>query len=270
MNRVSAVIAAAMFALSLHAPAQGDEAPGLLAQPAACAAGNLAFVYDAVSGFPSLCAVAPGRLAVETVYFQNASRAGGTALAAYPLVRVRTGLTRNLEAYVDPPSQVAESGPHGLGLYPVTHLGYGLNYALHASAVAASTLGVEVVPPASRFAVNEQQPKYIFTLAYGRQFGRYALSASAQGASSRSAGFGRIAPSAAVRLTGDAGSRTQISTDVGARIVARGAVAQTFADLSVDERLRRNLGFAIGIGTTFNGVADAKAHYLAGGFNLRI
>jgi hypothetical protein len=270
MKRAGAVLAATIFALSFETPARADETPALLAQPAACSIANAAFANDDLSGFPSLCTVAPGRLAVETVYFQNASRAGGTALAAYPLVRLRTGVARGLEAYVDPPSQVAESGLHGLGLYPVTHIGYGVNYALHARDDAAGTLGIEVVPPASRFAVNEQQPKYIFTAGYGRQFGRYALAVSAQGSSSRTAGFGRIAPSAAVRLTGDAGSRTQISTDVGSRVVAHGAVAQTFADVSISERLRSNLGFALGIGTTFNGVENAKAHYLASGFNLHI
>jgi hypothetical protein len=243
----------------------------VLLQNNACTSHSSAFTEDDLSGFTSPCAVQPGSLLVETVYYQNASRVGGTALAAYPLVRLRTGLVRHLELVVDPPSQVAESGLHGIGLYPTTHLGYGLNYTLASNARMASGFGVEIVPPSSRFQVDERQPKYIFDFTLGYKVGRRAtVSAIATGASSHIVGFGRIAPAAAVRFAYDAGQRTQISTDIGARVVARGNVTQGYSDISLNEVLRKNLTWGVGLGTTFNPVGNAKAHYLASGFNFHV
>jgi hypothetical protein len=205
------------------------------------------------------------------VYYQNASRVGGTALAAYPLVRLRTGIVPRLELVVDAPSQVAESGLHGLGLYPTTHLGYGLNYTLKSDAHMASAFRVEMVPPSSRFQVDERQPKYIFDFTIGFKVGRRGtLSGIATGSSSHLVGFGRIAPGAAVRVAYEAGHRTQISTDIGARVVARGNVTQGYGDVAINELLRKNVTWSVGLGTTFNPVHDAKAHYLASGFNFHL
>ena len=62
----------------------------------------------------------------------------------------------------------------------------------------------------------------------------------------------------------------QLSTDLGTRIVTRHAVAQSFGDFAVTRRFDRHLSFTVGLGTTFNAVNDAKAHYLASGFNYRL
>ena len=207
----------------------------------------------------------------EMLYYQNASRAGGTALAAYPLVRLRTGIIRHLEVVLDTPSQVAENGLAGAGLYPTTHAGFGLNYTVASNARVAASFGVELLPPSSRFVVDETQSKYVVAATLGYHVTRNAtLSGSATATSSRQAGFARITPAAAVRLAYDLGQRTQISADVGARIIQRHAVAQSFCDVAVNERLRKNLTFAVGLGTTFNMVSNAKAHYLASGLNLQL
>lgn len=274
MLRTHPVIAVAAFAvlsLAIARPVSAASATAALLQNNACTSHSSAFTDDDLSGFTSPCAVAPGSLLVETVYYQNASRVGGTALAAYPLVRLRTGLVRNLELVVDPPSQVAESGLHGLGLYPTTRLGYGLNYTFASNARMASSFGVEMVPPSSRFQVDERQPKYVFDFTFGYKVGRRTtVSAIATGSSSHLVGFGRIAPAAAVRFAYDAGQRTQISTDIGARVVARGNVTQGYSDISLNEVLRKNISWGVGLGTTFNPVGNAKAHYLASGFNFHL
>jgi len=75
----------------------------------------------------------------------------------------------------------------------------------------ASSFGVEMVPPSSRFNIDERQPKYVFDFTFGYKIGRHAVvSAIASGSSSHLVGFG----------------------------------------------------------TTFNPVGNAKAHYLASGFNF--
>lgn len=269
-----AVLALAALSLGICPAASAETASAattVLAQKSVCTTENAAFTEDDLSGFTSPCAAQPRTLIVETVYFQNASRYGGTALAAYPLVRLRTGLVRNLELVIDPPSQVAESGLRGLGLYPTTRLGYGMNYTLAANTRMASSFGVEMLPPSSRFNIDERQPKYVFDFTFGYKIGRHAVvSAIASGASSHLVGFGRIAPSAAVRFAYDAGHRTQISTDIGARVVARGNVTQGYSDIALNEVLRKNISWAVGLGTTFNPVGNAKAHYLASGFNFHL
>src|SRR5271170_4123757 len=83
------VVAAAGFATPVGAqPALVDAA----AAPSACTTQNPAFVIDDLSGVASPCATAPGTLLIEALYYQNASSVGGTALAAYPLLRLRTGI----------------------------------------------------------------------------------------------------------------------------------------------------------------------------------
>ena len=252
-------------ALPLSAASQSVPAIGV------CATQNPAFTTDDLSGFTAPCAEAPGSLAIETLYFQNASSVGGTALAAYPLFRIRTGIVSRLEAVVDTPSQVAESGPHGTGLYPATHIGYGANYTFLSGGRSAAGVGLEMVPPNSRFATTQVQPKYVFDLSGGyRLNARASVSAIATGASSHSVGFQRIFPSLAIRTSYGTSATTQISTDLGERVVARHAAAQSFGDVAVNERLRKDLHFSVGLGTTFNPVSNAKAHYLASGFDLQI
>jgi hypothetical protein len=256
-------------------PVRADTSiPGLVAADSlrnACATQNPAFMYDDLSGVASPCAVAPGTLIVEMQYYQNASRVGGTALAAYPLFRLRTGIVKHLEALVDTPSQIAMSGLDGAGLYPTTHPGYGLNYTFASNALAAAAFGVEVLPPSSRFVVDQSQPKYVLSLTAGYRLDpRTTFSGTVTGSSSRNVGFARVTPGMALKLAFDAGPRTQISTDLGTRITQRHSVAQSYGDVAVNQRLRKSVTFAIGLGTTFNVVSNAKAHYLASGFNLQV
>ena len=127
------------------------------------------------------------------------------------------------------------------------------------------------MPPSSRFNVNESQPRYVIDMTAGFHLMRgVTLSAIATGTSSSNVGFERVNPAAALRLAYDTSARTQISADLGARILVRHGAAQNYGDVAVNERLRRNLTFDVGLGTTFNPVSNAKAHYLASGFNLHL
>jgi opacity protein-like surface antigen len=237
----------------------------------ACTTQNPAFTTDDLSGIQSPCAALPGTLLVETLYFQNASRVGGTALAAYPLFRLRSGIVHRLEAIIDTPSQVAESGLRGAGLYPMTRIGYGLNYTFAESGRVASSVGLELVPPGSRFNVNESQPRYVIDMTTGfRVTDRMTLSAIATGTSSSNVGFERVNPAAALRVAYATSARTQVSADLGSRIQAHHGVAQNYGDVAVNQRLHKNTTFAVGLGTTFNPVSNAKAHYLASGFNFHL
>ncbi len=260
-------------ALAVSAPVVAH-VPALAARDAllnACVTQDPAFTLDDLSGVASPCAAAPGTLLVEMLYFQNASRVGGTALAAYPLFRLRTDIVKGLEAVIDTPSQIAESGLHGIGLYPTTRLGYGLNYTFVSDARLAAGVGVEVLPPSSRFTVNEAQPRYITDLTAGyRLTPRATVSAMATGTSSSTAGFERVTPAFALRGAYNTSATTQISADLGERLVERRSASQSYGDLAVSERLRKNVTFAVGLGTTFNPVSDAKAHYLASGFDFHL
>jgi hypothetical protein len=68
----------------------------------------------------------------------------------------------------------------------------------------------------------------------------------------------------------DSSVATQFSTDIGTRIVTRHSVAQSYGDVAINERIRKNTTFDVGLGTTFNPVSNAKAHYLASGLNFHL
>jgi hypothetical protein len=254
-----ATIALALSPLAAHAESLG------------CGATNPFATSDDLSGIWSPCAVAPGSLVAEAVYFQNASAVGGTALAAYPLVRLRTGILPRFELVVDTPSQIAESRRGGGGLYPLTLPGYGFGYTLAQSANGAIGILAQVAPPTSRFAPAQTQPHYMLsaTSAY-RISRRSTLGAFVSGVSSGRAGFTQILPTLAVRGGFDASAATELTTDLGTRLVTRRGVAQSFGDIGVNQRLHGNLLFTVGVGTSFNAVSNAKAHYLASGFTYRV
>ncbi len=236
-----------------------------------CANANQFFLADGQNGIDSPCTVAPGGLMVEALYLQDASRVGGTALAVYPMFRIRTGLTDRLEATLDTPSQIAESGQAGVGLYPTTHLGFGLDYTVAQNDRLALALGVERLPPISDFATTAAQAKYALDVSSGyRLTPKVTLQAFASGASSSRSGFNQVYPSVAIGAAYTLSMATQLSVGLGTRQLARRSTAQSFGNVAADQRLSKRVVFNIGLGTTFNPVSNAKAHYLASGFNYRL
>jgi len=235
-----------------------------------CDASRPFALADDLGGFISPCALPPGKLAVDAVYLQNASSIGGTALAAFPMVRLRTGALRRVQLMIDAPAQIAESKPGGGGLWPITHAGYGLDYTFMQTRRAAVAIQTEVLPPATPWAPSQSQPKYQFGLASDYQISpRFAVGVSASGTSSGSVGFERVLPGLEVRSAFDATPNTQIVTGLGTRIAGKHEVAQSLGNVAVNQRLYKNVLLGVGLGTSFNAVANAKVHYLASGMSFR-
>jgi hypothetical protein len=235
-----------------------------------CAAANPFAIVENVSGTFSPCSLAPRTFVVEALYLQNASRVGGTALAAYPLVSLHAGVVPRVQLTLDLPSEIAESIPGGRGAYPVTHFGFGATYTVVQSATTATAIVTDVMPPNSRFAPTNGQPRYSLGVSSSAAISsRWTVAAEGTGTSSAAYGFGLISPELVVS-TGYHPSRfTQFTSDVGTRVFTRHGRAQSFTDVGVDQVLNRKLVFTVGIGTTFNAVSNTKPHYLASGLTFR-
>lgn len=264
--KVVAPFLAFILALAV-APASAQTAPATNL----CSTADHFALSDDLSGSWSPCTMRPGSLFAEVTYLQNASAVGGTALAAYPMLHLRTGIAKDLEFVFQSPSQIAESGQRGIGLHPMTHLGYGLRYTVRQTDRFALAVLGETSPPMSRFSATHVQSTYLFGLAAEYVVNpKIALGFAANGTSSSRVGFARILPSTAARAVYNLTPATQVSVDVGTGIVSKRMVGQSFGDISLNETLYRTLGFNVGLGTTFNVVSNVKAHYLASGFTYRL
>jgi hypothetical protein len=241
------------------------------AEPGTVCDASRAFAYaDDLSGFVSPCSLAPGKIGIDAVYLQNASSVGGTALAAFPMIRLRGGIAPRLQLLVDAPAQVAESKPGGGGNWPITHAGYGIDYTFLQTRRLVIALQSEVLPPGTPWVPSQSQPKYQLGLASDFQItSRFAVGVTATGRSSGAVGFERILPGLGVRTAFDLSPVTQVVTDLGTRITDRHLVAQSIGDIAVNERLSKNVLFNVGLGTSFNAVGNAKVHYLASGMSYR-
>jgi hypothetical protein len=251
--------------LVFHTPTMAAEQGG------SCQNTGLTVVGDGPSDVPSPCTIASRSFLVESLYYQNASRVGGSALAAYPMVRMRAGLTERLEFLIDAPSQAAESGLAGAGVYPKSEPGYGTNYAFAMTDHAVMSLRAEEQPPASRFTPSQKQPKASMDLTTGYRFSDHLMLTALYGASSGRAMYGNqhLFPTSALGLGVLTDARTQFFTDLGMKTTKWHAASQAFGDISAAHLLSQNLAFDVGLGTTFNPVAGTKAHYLAMGVNYR-
>jgi hypothetical protein len=260
---VVAAIVAASIALTVSQARAGDATDP-------CSDLKLTDVAQGSSYIPSPCTLAPGGFLFESLYYQNASKVGGTALAAYPLLQVQAGVFPRVDLVLDAPSQVAESGLHGVGLFPRSHSSYGARYLFAQTQRLAFTTSFAVAPPASFYAPSEQQAKYVLDVvsAYEVTPG-FTLRGVSEAATSRSAGVGHILPADAVGADLSIGALTVFSTDVGSRSVTERSRAQAFTDASVKRMVAKKLMFDVGVGTAFNSVASSKAHYLAAGLSYR-
>jgi hypothetical protein len=238
---------------------------------AICAPSDTPVYDDTISGIASPCATNPGTIVVESTYIQNASSTGGTALATYPVLTVRTGLAHDLAFVFDPPSEVAESGLRGAGIYTPTRLGYGLSYTALQTDRSALAIFTSVLPPVSRFSPNLVQSKYALGLTSDYALGqKFTVGLAGEESSSATRGFDRIVPSGALSASYAAAADTAISTDVGTRVWGRKGIVQQYSDVGVDESLSKHVVFKVGLGTTFNPAANSKPHYLASGVDYRI
>jgi len=126
------------------------------------------------------------------------------------------------------------------------------------------------VPPASVYAPSETQAKFQLDVDSAYQLTpNLTIDARSQGATSHTAGIGRILPEQDLGADISLSKSTVIAPDLGLRSVTARAHAQSFGDLCVKHLLSRCIMFDAGIGTTFDQVDHAKAHYLAAGLSLR-
>jgi hypothetical protein len=211
-----------------------------------------------------LCPVESGGAIIDATYFQNASAVGGTALAAFPLVRLRAGIADRLEAFIDTPSSVAESLLGGAELNPTTHLGFGLVYLLHATPRSTLSTDIAAVPPISRFATSGGQEKYRLDISSGYLAVPGVTLRAALGVQTmHDAGFGTVQPRSAIGTDLTTTRSTRLALDVGTQLGSRIGVAQSFGDAAFIWRAQRNVSFTVGLGTAFNASDGTKPHYFS-------
>jgi hypothetical protein len=235
-----------------------------------CSGAELSAIVTGSSQIPSPCMVPTGSVVIETLYYQNASRVGGTALAAYPMLQLSAGVARRIGVVFDPPTQIAESGLRGAGIYSRSHSSYGIRYRLFQTPRIALGVGFAVAPPASLYAPSETQPKYLLDINSGYQLTPgLTIKGMLQESTSHTPGVARILPAQALGADFALSRSTVVSPDIGLRSVTALARPQSFGDLCVKRSLDRKLMFDMGLGTAFNPVAHAKAHYLSAGLSFK-
>ena len=219
------------------------------------------------------CTTPKHRTIVETTYYQNASRVGGTALAAYPEARVRYGVASNVELFYDTPSEIAKSGLHGLGIYAMQRSGPGANVELGQRGDLTYGVSGEIHPPLDalenlRFIPRDQTDLNASWMSststeFAAQLGAITFETPRL---RRDRGDATTSALAATRaLTYNTTVTAELETQSRALY---GALAQTSGIASVQRALSRHLLSNVEIGTAFNAAGNSKPHYLGAGFSL--
>jgi hypothetical protein len=216
------------------------------------------------------CVTQPKRLLLETTYYQNASKDGGTALAAFPEARIRYGVTSHVEAFVDAPSEIAKSGQSGAGIYVMTHMGTGAKWEFARAHGIAYTLVAESHPPLNALA-------NLYVVPNSEEFvtanweARRATMGFEVGQLNFSGRRGhRDALTSAWSYSTPIDSLTSITTELGMQSVTlRGASAQYSGRVAFGRQLTPRLLFDLELGTAFNASGNSKPHYLGAGFAIR-
>ncbi len=262
VRRLSALAAAAVIiGLPVGALARGvgDASP--------CARATLASSRTHARLTP--CTTPRHRVIVETTYYQNASKIGGTALAAYPEVRVRYGLLDRLEAFYDAPSEIAQSGLAGAGIYTMTRGGFGMKYRLFDAGNAAVALSAESHPPLSAFANTELVPLSDVHLSVdwsGAGAMQYTASAGLLNYASTDEPGHRTSPLLALSATRALRGRNFVTAELSLQSAAfLGASAQSGATIAFAHAVSKRLLVNLELGSTFNQSGDSKPHYLGFG-----
>ncbi|MDE2480897.1 MAG: hypothetical protein KGN02_01745 [bacterium] len=233
-----------------------------------CAAATLAASRTHARLTP--CTAPYHRAIVETTYYQNASRAGGTALAAYPEVRVRYGILRNAELFYDASSEIAKSGVAGAGIYTMTHPGIGVKLHLADLGNAALSLSAESHPPLSALANTELVPMSDVHLSAnwsGIHAMQYTLSAGMLNYASTDEPGHRVSPLLAFSATHALSSRNFVTGEFALQSASfLGASAQSSATLAFAHVWTNRVLVNLELGSTFNQSGDSKPHYLGFGF----
>lgn len=266
MNRIlSAIVLGLAFALISASHARASAAQ----RAVPCTGASLRALGNHTHAKLSPCVAKPHQLIFETTYYQNASKVGGTALAAYPEARLRYGLAPHIEAFVDTPSEIAKSGVGGEGVYVMTHVGAGLKIEVARVRGVVYSLSAESHPPMNALANMQLVP-----LSDVHMNANWSASHMEMGVEFGVLNYAQLndlgrrsAATAAFSLTRSLDRKTSVTSELGFQSAAAlGALAQTSATLSVQRELTPRLLFNVEIGTAFNATGGSKPHYLGAGF----
>jgi len=209
------------------------------------------------------------------MYYQNASRVGGTALANFPEATFRIGLTPRVELFIDAPSEVAKSGENGAGVFYFTHPGFGLKAQLSSSSSFASSFSVETRPQLHALAHLSLLPvaDATFTGAWMLRRSNIVVTTQTGAFWFRQRGMGhaqRTAATFAVAVTAPIMSKTWVTLQLRSfSVAAINSSAQSSGTVSLQREIGRNVLANVQLGTAFNSAGHSKAHYLGFGFTIR-
>lgn len=269
-RRLKGVAIFALAAAAAGLPVQAATAHPSAAKPVCD--GSIRSVAQHSHARINACLVRPGRVMIETSYYQNASRVGGSALAAYPEARLRIGVLPGVEMFYDAPSEIAKSGLRGAGIYYMTRPGFGARIQLSRKLRSATSLAFEWRPRLDEMANMTLAPAWHATLSSQWQAARsnVLFGAEAGVLNYRENSVQR----SALMLSGGAEKPVGPLTSLAVRLrtvndFALGSSAQAGGAFSVLQSLGRDTLFNVELGTSFNRCQNIKAHYLAAGFALR-
>lgn len=272
--RVFGGIAVAFFACSALALAVDQPAPKGPPVQTICDQ-SLRSIANTSHARMTPCVVRRGQIVIETMYYQNASSVGGTALAAYPEATIRIALSPRVEFFVDAPSDVAKSGNNGLGVFYFTHPGFGLKALLSSSSTFASSVSVETNPQLNALAHLSLIPltDLTFTGSWMPRRSNLIFSAQAGAFWFRQRGMGheqRTAATFGFGVTAPIMRKTWLTLQFRSfSEAAMHSSAQSTGTLSVQHEIGRNVLANVQLGTAFNAAGHSKAHYLGVGFTIR-
>lgn len=272
--RIAGAIAAVFLACSSAARAVEQPVPKGPPVKAVCD-GSLRSLANSSHARMTPCIVRRGQIVIETMYYQNASREGGTALAAYPEATIRLALSPRVELFVDAPSDVAKSGTNGLGVFYFTHPGFGLKALLSSSSTFASSVSLETSPQLHALAHLSLMPvaDLTFTGTWMPWHSNLILTAQAGAFRFRQRGMEheqRTAATFGLAVTAPIMRKTWLSLQLGSiSIAAMHSSAQSTGTLSLQHEIGRNVLANVQVGTAFNAAGRSKAHYLGVGFTIR-
>lgn len=215
-----------------------------------------------------------GQLVVETTYYQNASKVGGSALAAFPEARIRYGLLPRVELFVDTPSEIAKSGNHGNGIYYMTQTGYGAKVALATLRAVDFSLTAQSHPPLGALANLNLEPlsdvhlSANWSASAGREFGAELGVLNQHTVHHR--GHLRASALLALSATQALNERNSLTFELmnQTNVYSRSR-SQTSSVVALNRMLSSRMLFNFEVGTTFNEVARSKPHYMGFGFTYR-
>ncbi len=273
-HRIVGGIAAAFFACSALAMAVDKPAPKGPPIGSICDE-SLRSIANTTHARATPCVVTRGHMVIETMYYQNASREGGTALAAYPEATFRVGVSPRLELFVDAPSDIAKSGTHGDGIFYFTHPGVGLKALLSSSSTFASSLSLETRPQLHALAHMSLLPMADATLTASWMPRRSNVIITGQAGAFwfQQRGMGheqKMAATFALGVTAPIMRKTWLTLQLRSfSIAALHSSAQSSGTLSLQHEIGRNVLANVQLGTAFNAARHSKAHYLGLGFTIR-